>query len=229
MIMNAVNYTGNEKKLVDKYLESKIQSPDIWECDEYAPVRKRIKDHYLFEQNYTCAFCQQKHRVKHNRVWDVEHIISKTGHPQFLFEPKNLCISCPDCNIEKGEKGVLDRENRVKFTDKSEAYKIVHPHFDKYEEHIKVLVKGKLYQFKTKKGRKTIQTYGLDRFMEDAGRNKVSNHNTEIKELLTSLLYSEDSNEHKKLEDRLLRNLILKRSPDIGNDNVVAILKSINN
>ena len=134
MIKNKVEFGDHLKECIDLFNNSQKQSSDAWSEDEYKEVRKTIKDHYLKEQNYTCFFCKQHNNVKHGRAWDTEHLISRTAYPQFMFEPQNLCITCIDCNQEKGAKNVLLR--RVKtFPKKSSRYKIAHPHFDKYDDH----------------------------------------------------------------------------------------------
>lgn len=224
--MNEVKYFGEEERIVDAYKTIKDKSTVNWSDEQYASIRKVIKAHYLSEQDFTCYFCKQKFHVKSHRVWDAEHLISKKTHPSFMFEPKNLCICCPDCNNEKRDKSVLDRDDRVRFPTSSAAYKIVHPHFDVYEEHLKVLVPGKLYEFKTrKKGRFTYRLYGLDRFMEDSGRRSNTGSSQNVRDLLKSALV--DSSEYDNIEMQLLEELLLKNSSKIGDGDVISVLKKL--
>jgi len=223
--MNKVNYKGKDEEQVIEFNLLKDKSPENWSDEKYSSVRKTIKDHYLKEQNFTCCFCKQQIFVKSNRAWDAEHIISKFSHPAFMFEPQNLCISCPDCNNEKRDKGVLDRESRVRFPTISSAYKVVHPHFDKYEEHLKVLVVGKLYKWKTKKGRFTCRIYGLDRFMEDSGRNSNVESGSNVQKLMKSALIS--STDYEIVEKQLLEELLLKYSSIIGDGEAVGAIKKL--
>ena len=223
--MDEVVFKGKDEELISEFKKLKDKKSVSWSDEIYSNVRKTIKDHYLKEQCYTCCFCKQKIIVKSNRAWDAEHIISKYSHPAFMFEPKNLCISCPDCNNEKRDKGVLDRENRVKFPVNSKAYKVVHPHFDKYEDHIKVLVAGKLYEWKTKKGRFTYRIYGLDRFMEDSGRNSNVESGSKVEKLMKSALVSSDDYERAEME--LLEELLLQYSPVIGDGIVIGAIKKL--
>jgi uncharacterized protein (TIGR02646 family) len=223
--MNEVKYLGKDMELVTEFNCQQDKSSSKWEDEKYSNVRKTIKDHYLKEQDYTCCFCKQRIVVKSNRAWDAEHLIPKFTHPAFMFEPKNLCISCPDCNNEKRDKGILDRENRVIFPVRSTAYKIVHPHFDKYEEHLTVLVEGKLYEWKTKKGKFTYRTYGLDRFMEDAGRDTSAESDSKVQKLMKSALVS--SSNYESVEKELLEELILKYSSIIGNGESINAIRQL--
>ncbi|MFT4924408.1 MAG: 5-methylcytosine-specific restriction endonuclease McrA [Phenylobacterium sp.] len=120
---------------------------------------------YIRYQDYTCCYCNQKIETKHNGAWDTEHIIPKDKYPRFLFEPKNLSVSCKDCNQEKSNQQVLKNKTRKTFPKKSEDYLIVHPHFDLYEKHIKILKSSQFYIPKSSKGRKTVETCGLLRFL----------------------------------------------------------------
>lgn len=223
--MNEVKYLGKDMALVAEFNRLQDKSSSKWEDEKYSNVRKTIKDHYLKEQDYTCCFCKQRIVVKSNRAWDIEHIIPKSTHPAFMFEPKNLCASCPDCNNEKRNKGVLDRDNRVRFPVVSTAYKIVHPHFDKYEEHLTVLVEGKLYGYKTTKGKLTYRIYGLDRFMEDAGRDTSAESGSKVQQLMKSALVSPSN--YESVERELLEELILKYSSIIGNGESINAIKQL--
>ncbi|GAA3918312.1 hypothetical protein [Litoribacillus peritrichatus] len=223
--MNEVLFSGKELELVNDFKDLKDKRSVSWGDDKFSILRKQIKDHYLVEQNYTCCFCRQRIVVKSNRAWDAEHIISKSTHPDFMFEPRNLCISCPDCNNEKSDKQVLDRDNRVRFPENSRAYKIVHPHFDKYEEHLNVIVEGKLYKWKTPKGRNTIRIYGLDRFLEDTGRNNPNRANEKSRNIMASAL--SNSQDYEKLEMELLQHLVLKNADRIGAEETINMLKKL--
>ena len=53
-----------------------------------------------------------------------------------MFEPKNLCVSCIDCNLEKKDKKVTISKAKKKLPNNSSDYLIVHPHFDTYNDKI---------------------------------------------------------------------------------------------
>jgi 5-methylcytosine-specific restriction endonuclease McrA len=133
-----VSYSAASQTIVDAYnAQSKAQkSATYWSDDAVKIVRKEIKDHYIAEQAHRCAYCHHPIYTNNNAVWDAEHVISKQRNPEFMFEPRNLAISCKDCNIAKGEQEVRNTQ-KVSFPETSPEYKIVHPHFDNYEDHIR--------------------------------------------------------------------------------------------
>lgn len=144
-----------------------------WVDDRLTHLKSRIKKHYISEQGQTCAYCKANLHTNNGMVWDTEHIIDKEGSPQWMFEPLNLCVACKDCNGAKGNKKVTKNNSYKKFPSKSANYKIIHPHFDDYKQHIKVAVPGAVYLFITEKGQNTIEICGLLRYHKAAGRNKV--------------------------------------------------------
>ena len=170
MIRTVVSYDGDELELVQMFERCTNKRAEIWQAEEFKGVKKTIKDHYLKQQSFTCQFCRRPWYVANNRGWDVEHIIPKSTHPALLFEPLNLCVVCPDCNQAKSDQNVLVKRGRKTLQTSSDAYLIVHPHFDKYEDHFHVVVPSRLYRSSTGKGAKTIKIYGLYRFLNDAER-----------------------------------------------------------
>jgi len=164
--MNPIVYSEGSKKIVAAYEALDEKSSDYWSNDEAKKVKKEIKDHYIKEQQYKCAYCSQLNQTENHAVWDAEHIISQNMNPKFMFEPRNLAVSCKDCNITKGEKEPRKNKNRITFPVKSSDYIIVHPHFDDYDDYI-----GWAYPVcfpKGPKGQKTIEMCGLLRFAAES-------------------------------------------------------------
>lgn len=227
--MDEVRYSIAEQKLVDDYKKQADKKSSDWSLDQYVALRKTIKDHYLKKQNYTCCFCRQRIIVTSNRAWDVEHIICKKDFPEFMFEPMNLCVSCADCNREKGDLLVLDKPSRKRFPKKSYAYKTVHPMLDNYYDHIEVLAPGLLYrQLDRRKGKETYRTYGLDRFMYLTNREKSLEPNSGVKKLMTVALIAGGS-EYDEAERELFKKMtmIMKKKEVIGANQAIDMLDSL--
>ena len=166
--MSAIVYVGSARAKVDDFNAQSSYCPSYWEKTNdgvLSDLKKTIKDYYLKVQDYTCAYCRQKMEVTHNGAWDAEHIIPKASHPKFMFEPRNLCISCKDCNSTKTNKNVLKNKDRKNFPSESSDYIICHPHFDNYDDHVRVLSIAGFYLPRTDKGRTLVEVCGLLRFL----------------------------------------------------------------
>lgn len=224
--MIEVSFSSCERAAIDSFERSAVQSASDWAMKSFDLTKKAIKDHYLKVQNYTCCFCRQRIVVKHNRGWDTEHIISRSSYPKFMFHPQNLCVACIDCNVEKSSKNVLVTSKKItKFPAKSSCYLIVHPHFDNYDDHIKVIVAGQLYKWITPKGRETLNVYGLDRFLKVAERSQLPGSN--IRRLLEATLLSKDDDTYDSAELELLELLTLRHSDKLGLQLSLEVLKSL--
>jgi len=214
MPLVAVSYSGNVKITIDIYnkLPETERVGEYWNNvsdSQLQEAKKYIKNHYIKQQDYTCCYCKQRNEVSHNAVWDTEHIIPKSKYPNFLFEPKNLCISCKDCNLAKSNKNVLNNINITLFPSKSENYIIVHPHLDEYDNHIKVLESSQFYIPMDCKGRKTIEICGLLRFLyKFSGYGNIA---LELKKKLGSL-----NKELLATNDPLVENIILSAISDLA-------------
>lgn len=163
--MLPIEYSGDVEALVVAFQarERDKQIGAYWSDDEVKPIKKVIKTHYIDQQKRLCCYCNRDLATNHHGVWDCEHVIPKATHPQWLFTPLNLAVACKDCNLAKSDDPVLENNSRVTFPINSLDYVIVHPHFDKYEEHIRWI--GSVPRPNgSDKGRKTIYMCDLLRF-----------------------------------------------------------------
>lgn len=197
-MISAIIYTSGDQVKINEF---KALSEDLkkgyWDNThdgELSSLKEGIKSHYLKAQNYTCPYCRQRVEVNNKAAWDAEHIIPKDLHPQFMFEPQNLCIACKDCNQEKQNKNVLINKGRKTFPTSDTDYLISHPHFDEYEKNIKIIALASFYLPINEKGRKTVEICGLLRFLYkfadyDCGSKDVDE---KINALCTELMASND-------------------------------------
>lgn len=132
-------------------------------------IRSTIRGHYLREQRYLCAYCRMEYKQRHGLTWDVEHIIPKAMHPQYLYDPENLALACKECNQSKDNLNVLGAGVSTKgiLPDRQSDYLIIHPHFDKYSDHMEIAVIERKIFHRPKnkgKGKETFLLCDLVRF-----------------------------------------------------------------
>jgi hypothetical protein len=134
-----------------------------WSSDEVDFIRGEAKDYYKKIQQYECCYCRHTITIKHSGVWDIEHIVSRSENVGFMFNPKNLCVACKDCNGIKSDTKVLVNPAAKHYPTRSDSFRIVHAHLDPYEIHIDNF-RGRIYLPKSRKGEFTIATCRLNRF-----------------------------------------------------------------
>ncbi|HDX8341101.1 TPA: HNH endonuclease [Aeromonas dhakensis] len=197
-----------------------------WDRDDdvdLKKLKKEIKNHYLKAQDYTCPYCRQRVSVKHNAAWDTEHIIPKSSHPELMFESINLCISCKDCNTEKGNKNVLVNKDKKTLPESGTDYIIIHPHLDEYNEHIKV-VDGNYFIPTSLKGRRTIEVCGLLRFVyEYVSYSPISiDAKTKVAKLTSMLMEANNAT-----EEAFIVNLISDLTAEMAKSSRMSYLEKL--
>lgn len=174
-ISAAVVYTPILQALIDGKIACSSFSHTDWSGDDLASLRQFIRDHYRRQQTGICSYCKGQLSVQSTANCHVEHIAPKSKYVDFIFEPKNLCVICADCNEIKRSQETLNEvsdtvvngKSRKRYPRSSGAFKIVHPHFDKWDEHIEKF--GTFYVDKSDKGHFTIGACKLNRRLRQFG------------------------------------------------------------
>jgi 5-methylcytosine-specific restriction endonuclease McrA len=183
MAIEPIVFTEDELSLIGTV----INRGDGWDSPDLDPIRSRIKQFYLAGQTFRCCYCRRQNVVVHGRAWDVEHVISRATNATFMFEPQNLAVACLDCNLAKLNADVLVRK-RSRFPRTSGAYKIVHPHFDDWDEHF--LFGNVVYTPLTAKAAETLKVCKLYRFYKLIGKDALFAHDRRYLELAEGVLFA---------------------------------------
>lgn len=158
-------------------IQQKINDPSFthnqWGCDDLLEFRSHVRAYYRDEQQGLCAYCKNTVSVRSANNAHIEHIVAKSLYRDFIFEAKNLCVICADCNEIKRSQEVLNEvpdtlspltsgRQRIRYPTSSNAFLIVHPHYDEWDDHLMRF--GYQYIDKTTKGGNTIVMCKLNRY-----------------------------------------------------------------
>ncbi|AXQ31511.1 hypothetical protein D0B54_23740 [Solimonas sp. K1W22B-7] len=168
-ISNPTCFSEADRKLIAKTLANVEFSHASWNEDELAVLRSFMRNHYRDMQLGVCAFCRNAVSLQSASNCHVEHIAPKSLYRHFMFEPKNLCVICADCNEIKRDQEVMNDVpdtvvrgvTRRRYPRSASAFWIVHPHFDTWTDHIEQF--GMFYVDKSRKGHFTIGACRLNR------------------------------------------------------------------
>lgn len=174
-IKSPVTFTTDLLHTIASTTESATFTYKDWGSPELEALRSYVRDHYRTAQKGFCAYCKGVVSTQSASNCHVEHIAPKSRYQNFMFEPKNLCVVCADCNEIKREQEVANEEpdpvqegkGKKLYPRSSSAFKIVHPHFDVWDQHI---VKFRAFFVdKTDKGHFTIGACRLNRYLRKFG------------------------------------------------------------
>jgi len=175
-IENPVIFSVSTKQLLDDVRNNQAFNHTMWSSEELLSIRTEARHHYFNAQKGKCAFCKQSLSLKSSFNCQVEHIVPKSLHPEYIFTAENLCVICADCNEIKREQETLNavpetikqKTKRKKYPRSSNAFLIIHPHFDNYDDHI-LIVNGLYVDRGSKKGNFTIGACNLNRRLAKFG------------------------------------------------------------
>lgn len=186
MTLNPIVYGPTSTAIVARYNAAPAKVSKYWSYEEVTPVRGEIKQHYIKEQKYLCCYCGIPDPSKHGADWDVEHVVSQKRRPEFLFTQVNLGVACKECNGNKSDKETLVKPLAAPYPMTSDAFLVVHPHFDEWSDHI--LRDHLTYASFTEKGKWTIEECKLNRFSERVIGLRYAISDTRYEDLVRSLL-----------------------------------------
>jgi hypothetical protein len=221
IVQEAYQPSKEEMKAIEA-LEKKQGGLVAADWDSKKKYIQEFKDNLKLDmyekQNTLCAFCRIHVPIACVHL-HREHIVYKNLHPQWTFLPENLCVSCPVCNEFKGTTEVLVNPNTKKYPQKGNGFKIIHPLYDRYSEHIELL-RGILYQGKTEKGNFTIKTchlYRTELAIERANQMYEKNNDS----IIAKLIYLTRHTDLVDKKDKFLKyvsNIVEKYKKEVSKD-----------
>ena len=160
VITSPYTMTSADIKAVSKASNGNPQKED-WEKSSLKAYKDRVRRYYRQQQNKKCVYCRMNVSTA-TSYFHIEHIVPKSVHPEWMYEPFNLCVACPNCNSAKKNQEVLENKDIADLPTESSDYLIIHPHIDRYFDNIEI-VDGLLYKGLTQKGEYTIKLCNLTR------------------------------------------------------------------
>ena len=209
-----VVFDDEQSMVIDKKIEEAEFSHKSWNDEDLQSLRAYIRSFYRGQQRGICAYCRKTVSLQSAANCHVEHIAPKSKYPKFMFEPKNLCVACADCNEIKREQEtlkevpdtVVNGGDRKIYPRSSSAFYIVQPHFDNYEDHIEVF--NGYYVDRTSKGHFTIGACKLNRRLRALGWEEAVVCESELSELMRTFLDDGDALVKHKALQLLKRKLV---------------------
>jgi uncharacterized protein (TIGR02646 family) len=202
-ILAPIQFSPDQKRVIKLLIKGNESPEKIWDSDEVKELKREIRKFYRGEQKAICAYCRGPVSVVYPTNCHIEHIAPKSLYSSFLFEPKNLCVICADCNQIKNDQETIKqvpdpikKKYKQRYPNKSDDFFIVHPHFDKYDDHI-IIINGYYIDKASKKGNFTIGACLLNRKFRIMGWEPSIVDDTELINDFTD--YVNEPNFHKRV------------------------------
>ena len=205
MPLEAFSFDESDQKTIRSTVdECENTGDDPWDHNNFKPIRSRAKKYYVKGQRYRCCYCEQKSPTSNGNSWALDHIVSRNEKREFSFLPENWAISCSDCNIHKSDKRVLMNSSVKNYPKDSSRFKIIHPRYDDFSEHI--MRRNFIYVPKSEKGKFTIIACNLLRYAADHIEWPLSVADERYENEVNMILIGDAG--AAALKDQILRDLI---------------------
>lgn len=151
-------------------------SKDDWAKARYEAYKQNIKGHLILGQFDRCAYCRNILEAD-GKYEPLDHIVPQSFQAKWIFEVKNLILTCDSCNNLKSKEQTLNDgyDDAADLPDESKAYKLFNPHFDLWSEHLDFENDIFIVAVKNSKGKETIRICQLFRY------NVIINRAKELK------------------------------------------------
>lgn len=186
-----------------------------WGNETLQSIRSSIRKHYREVQQGLCCYCMKPVSLQAAGNAHIEHILPKSIFHDFIFEPKNLCVICAECNTAKNNSNVINDDEidtcigpAKLYPRSTERFKIVHPHIDEYSEHI--IRTGIFYIDRSPKGHFTIGVCKLNIAAHKFGHSEGALDDYEFF-LMMQTFQSGDEQEKRTVFEKI-RSLIPRRT-----------------
>lgn len=164
------NLSAAEQQIVATHPPTKKEQ---WSESRYEVIKQRVKHDLMLGQHDRCAYCRKIIEAD-GKYEPLEHIVAKSIKPAWMFEPKNLIVTCDSCNNLKGDDETLTAAytNSAILPTVSNAYTIFNPHYDAWNEHLQYEDDIFLVAVPNSKGESTIKICKLFRYNVIVNRAK---------------------------------------------------------
>lgn len=198
-INQPISYTPLVRDFLKKKLEDVNFTHKNWGDPDLEVYRSTVREYYRVAQNGKCAFCKEFISLQSALNCHIEHVVPKSKRLEFIFEPKNLCVICADCNeikraqeIESSIEDTLTRGGEAKLYPRTaKGFLISHPHFDDWDRNI--ITFGKLYVDLSDKGNFTIGVCKLNRRLRKFGWEAVVTDEATLRKAAMEWLSAKDT------------------------------------
>lgn len=217
-IKQSIEYNDSQKIQIKIKLQDIAFTHNNWDEDDLIDLRRAIREFYKKQQHGFCSYCKNPVSIQAAENCHVEHIAPKSKYRNFIFEPKNLCVICADCNKIKRDQEILAQEpdtvkrgsTRRLYPRSSNAFKIVHPHFDNYDDHIEIFG-DYVYVDKTVKGGHTILYCNLNRRLHKFGWRREYVEDSSVIDMASKLLAETDPSGQRRMIEEMAKLILLRR------------------
>lgn len=123
---------------VNKLKLNPIYNKEDWGSNEFSSLKRYVRFIHYKTQKRRCAFCRRNlNPLGINE--HLDHLVARSIKVGWMFKPRNLVLSCYQCNTQKSKATIL--ENGIVFKrlpKKHNNYTLFNPFVHKWSDHFEI-------------------------------------------------------------------------------------------
>ncbi|MBA4300468.1 MAG: hypothetical protein C0433_10265 [Cyclobacterium sp.] len=143
---------------VNKLRANPVKSKDDWLETHFTSLKRYLRYELYETQKRRCAYCRRiLNPLGINE--HIDHIIARKLYINWMFKPRNLVLTCYQCNTQKSVAPTLKKDHR-RLPRRARHYKLFNPFVHSWTHHFELL-DDLFLSGKSKIGENTIKALKL--------------------------------------------------------------------
>jgi 5-methylcytosine-specific restriction endonuclease McrA len=123
---------------IAKLRANPITSSNDWTSSEFSSLKRRFRYLHYKTQNRRCSYCRRLiNPLGINE--HIDHIIARSIKSSWMFKPRNLVLTCYQCNTQKSDASVFPAGQTFKrLPKKPNNYVLFNPYVHIWSDHFEI-------------------------------------------------------------------------------------------
>ncbi len=184
---------------IRKLRENPVEHKDDWKEKHYSSLKRHIRKEFYTIQKRRCAYCRRKLNPE-GKNEHIDHIIARSIKRGWMFKPRNLVLTCYQCNTQKSNIPYTRTDRNLNSLPKKAInYLYFNPFVHNWSQHFSI-VENLFIKAESTIGQDTIKEIKLYRYEYSVKYADEANiyGKTAIKRATQRVYqFNKNSNEHK--------------------------------
>ncbi len=123
---------------IDKLKNNPIINKEDWNSKVFSSLKRYFRYEHYKTQKRRCCYCRRLlNPLGINE--HIDHLVARSIREGWMFKPRNLVLSCYQCNTQKLNSNILQvGKNFKRLPQKKENYVFFNPYVHKWIDHFEI-------------------------------------------------------------------------------------------
>lgn len=130
---------SHQYRLIDiaKLNGNPIKKGEDWSQECFTSLKRYFRKQHYQTQQRRCAYCRrQLNPLGINE--HIDHIVARSIKPGWMFKPRNLVLTCYQCNTQKTNHSALKHNKHKRLPRRKRHYTLYNPYVHRWYDHFEI-------------------------------------------------------------------------------------------